>query len=433
MTTKDKFPLEKTKMMEAVVEKSNMVVALKRVIANKGAPGIDGMSVSELSGYLKTNWLRVKEELLKDEYRPKPVLEVDIPKLDGKGVRTLGIPTVLDRLIQQALLQTLTPIFDPGFSNSSYGFRPKRSAHQAVLRAQEIIASGKRWVVDIDIEKFFDRVNHDMLMARVARKVEDKRILRLIRAYLKTGIMIGGIVCPRAEGTPQGGPLSPLLSNIVLDELDKELEKRGHSFVRYADDCNIYVATKRSGERVMESISTFIEKKLKLKVNKDKSAVNRPSKRSFLSYTVTVHHDPKLRIDPLAVDRFKKRIKAIFRRGRGRSFNTVIGELTPLLRGWMNYFKLAACKKLASELDGWIRRKLRCLLWRQWKRTFTRVRNLLRRGLDQERAWRSATNGRGPWRNSGASHMNQAFPKTFFDAIGLFSLSDHMRRLDIMS
>jgi RNA-directed DNA polymerase len=302
-----------------------------------------------------------------------------------------------------------------------------------VLKAREIIASGKRWVVDIDIEKFFDRVNHDMLMAKIARKVEDKRILRLIRAYLKAGIMVGGIVSARAEGTPQGGPLSPLLSNIVLDELDKELEKRGHSFVRYADDCNTYVATKRSGERVMESISVFIEKKLKLRVNKDKSAVDRPWKRSFLSYTVTVHYDPKLRIDPLAVARLKKKIKVICRRGRGRSLKTVIGELVPLLRGWMNYFKLTACRKLSLELDGWIRRKLRCLLWRQWKRTYTRVRNLLRRGLSKERAWNSATNGRGPWWNSGASHMNQAFPKTFFDAMGLFSLSDHMRLLETKS
>ena len=433
VTAKDDFPLEKTLDMETVVEKGNMKAALRRVKENKGAPGVDGTTTDELTDYLKAEWPRIKEELLGDEYRPMSVRAVDIPKAGGKGVRTLGIPTVLDRLIQQALLQVLTPIFDPEFSDNSYGFRPGRSAHQAVRKMREYIASGKRWVVDIDLEKFFDRVNHDILMAKVARKVEDKRILRLIRRYLQAGLMAGGITSVRTQGTPQGGPLSPLLSNIMLDTLDKELEKRGHSFVRYADDCNIYVNTERSGERVMESISAFLEKKLKLKVNKDKSAVDRPWKRSFLSYTVTLHRDPQLRIDPLAVDRLKAKIRVICRRGRGRSLRTVIEELQPLLRGWMSYFKLAACKTLTQELDGWMRRKLRCLLWRHWKRTYARTRNLLSRGLSEERAWRSATNGRGPWWNSGASHMNQAFPKTFFDSMGLISLSDTKRRIDFAS
>lgn len=433
VATKDDFLLKKTLSMERVVEKDNMAAAYRRVRANKGAPGADGMSVGELSGYLKTEWPQIKEKLLRGEYRPSPVLAVEIPKGDGKEVRTLGIPTVLDRLIQQALLQALTPIFDPTFSDSSYGFRPEKSAHQAVLKARQIIASGKRWVVDIDIEKFFDRVNHDMLMHKIARKVEDKRVLKLIRGYLEAGLMAGGIVSARTEGTPQGGPLSPLLSNIMLDDLDKELKKRGHDFVRYADDCNIYVHTKRSGERVMESITAFIGSKLKLKVNKDKSAVDRPSKRSFLFYTVSAHRDPALRIDPLAVVRLKNKVKLTCRRGRGRSLRTVIVELLPILRGWMNYFRLAALKKRTIELDGWIRRKLRCLMWRHWKRSYTRARNLMRLGLSQERALRSATNGRGPWWNAGASHMNEAFPKSFFDAIGLFSLSEYIRRLEVMS
>jgi len=433
VTTKDDFPQTQTQLMEKVVEKDNMALAYKRVRANKGAPGIDKMTVELLANHLKDVWPHVKEELLNGDYRPSPVLAVDIPKADGKGVRTLGIPTVLDRLIQQALLQVLTPIFDPGFSDNSYGFRPGKSAHQAVLKARETVASGKRWVVDIDLEKFFDRVNHDILMSRIARKVNDKRILRLIRRYLQAGIMAGGVVSARSEGTPQGGPLSPLLSNIILDELDKELEKRGHAFVRYADDCNTYVHTKRSGERVMQSISAFLEKKLKLKVNDEKSTVDRPWKRSFLSYTVTTHHDPQLRIDRSAVNRLKNKIRVISRRGRGRSLKTVIQELVPLLRGWINYFRLASAKELTADLDGWIRRKLRCILWRQWKRSLCRARNLMRRGFAEERAWRSATNGRGPWWNSGASHMNEAFPKAFFDYLGLLSLSDQLRRMHIAS
>ncbi|MDI6815965.1 MAG: group II intron reverse transcriptase/maturase [Actinomycetota bacterium] len=374
------------KVMEAVVERENMKAALKRVVANKGAPGVDGMRVEELTSHLKENWESIKEKLLQGSYLPAPVLLVEIPKAGGKGTRALGIPTVLDRLIQQALLQVLTPVFDPTFSPTSYGFRPGRSAHQALEAARSYVAEGKRWVVDIDIENFFDRVNHDILMARVARKVTDKRVLRLIRRYLTAGIMAGGITSPRTEGTPQGGPLSPLLSNVLLDELDKELERRGHAFVRYADDCNVYVRSEAAAERVMASITGFLKKRLKLKVNTQKSAASRPWKRKFLGYSMTWHKIPRLKVAPEAIARLKAKVKTIMRRGKGRSLGWIIDELTPLLRGWANYFRLAEVKGIFEELDGWIRRKLRCVLWRQWKRTYTRVKKLLSRGLSEKRA-----------------------------------------------
>jgi len=420
---------ETPKLMEAVVERGNMTAALRRVEGNKGAAGVDGMTVEELRPYLREHWPRIREELLKGEYRPTPVRTVEIPKPGAKGTRELGIPTVLDRLIQQALHQVLTGIFDPDFSESSYGFRPGRSAHQAVLQARSYVAEGKRWVVDIDLEKFFDRVNHDVLMARVVRKVKDKRVLRLIRRYLQAGAMMGGVVSPRVEGTPQGGPLSPLLSNILLDELDKELERRGHRFVRYADDCNVYVKSRIAGERVLASLTRFLQKRLRLKVNEEKSAVDRPWRRTFLGYSMTWHEVPRLKVAGSSVVRLKGRLRELFRQGRGRKLHRVIADLAPLLRGWMQYFRLAQTKGIFEELDGWLRRRLRCLLWRQWKRSHTRAKNLMRRGLEEERAWRSATNGRGPWWNSGASHMNHAFPKGFFDRLGLVSLSHHRQRL----
>jgi len=415
-------------LMEAAVGRENMVKALKRVESNKGAPGVDDMLVSELRAWLKEHWPRVREELLDDRYIPSPVLKVEIPKPGGKGMRMLGIPTVLDRLIQQALLQVLQPVFEPGFSDHSHGFRPGRSAHGAVLEARSYVAEGRRWVVDLDLEKFFDRVNHDILMSRVARKVGDKRVLRLIRRYLQAGMMDGGLVQPRTEGTPQGGPLSPLLSNILLDDLDKDLERRGHRFCRYADDCNIYVKTQRSGERVMASVGAFLDKRLKLKVNSAKSAVDRPWRRKFLGYSMTSQREPRLKAAPEAVKRFKVKLKALFRRGRGRNLGRFIREdLAPVLRGWINYFRLSCVKGVFEELDQWIRHRLRCVLWRQWKRNFTRARNLMSLGLDEQRAWRSATNGRGPWWNSGASHMNQALPKKYFDALGFVSLHDRIR------
>lgn len=416
-------------LLEAVLEHDNMWSAYRRVVTNGGSPGIDGMTVEVLGPYLKVHWPRIKAELLTGTYRPQPVRTVEIPKPNGKGKRMLGIPTVVDRLIQQALHQVLSPIFEAGFSESSYGFRPGRGAHQAVLAARSYVASGKRWVVDLDLEKFFDTVNHDMLMSRVARKVEDKRVLRLIRRYLQAGLMADGVVSMRVEGTPQGGPLSPLLSNILLDDLDKELERRGHAFCRYADDCNIYVNSRRAGERVMETVTAFLEKRLKLKVNREKSAVARPWLRKFLGYSMTFHKQPRLKVAPESVARLKQKLRKHFRKGRGRNLAKLVRELIPLLRGWMVYFRHAEVKNVLEELDSWIRRKLRCVIWRQAKYAPTRAKMLMRQGLKEEQAWRSAYNGRGPWWNAGASHMNLAFPKAHFDSLGLVSLLTMQRQL----
>jgi RNA-directed DNA polymerase len=416
---------ETEQLMEAVVARENMLRAYEQVVSNKGAAGVDGMTVEQLKPYLQEHWERIKEELLNGKYEPQPVRCVEIPKPQG-GMRQLGIPPVVDRLIQQALHQVLTPIFEPGFSESSYGFRPGRSAHQAMRQARAYVAEGRRWVVDLDLEKFFDRVNHDVLMSRVARKVSDKRVLGLIRRYLQAGMMMGGVVSPRTEGTPQGGPLSPLMSNVLLDELDKELERRGHKFCRYADDSNIYVRSRQAGERVMASITEFLEKRLRLKVNLEKSAVARPWERKFLGYSMTWHKQPRLKVAKTSVERLRAKVRAIFREGRGRSLTQVIEELNKLLRGWMQYFRLAEVKGVFEELDGWIRRKLRCLIWLQWKRNKTRAKELIKRGMEKLRAWKSTGNGRGSWWNAGASHMNEAFPKSFFDRLGLMSLLDQL-------
>lgn len=420
-TRKENSRWKEMGLMEAVVERENMMAAYKRVVGNKGAAGVDGMSVDELKPYLDEHWVRIKGELLEGRYEPQAVAQVEIPKPNG-GMRKLGIPTVVDRLVQQAIHQVLEPVFDRDFSKSSYGFRRGRDAHQAVKQAREYVKEGRRWVVDIDLEKFFDRVNHDILMARVARKVNDKRVLRLIRRYLQAGIMTDGIVTARQEGTPQGSPLSPLLSNIMLDDLDKELERRGHKFCRYADDCNIYVQSRLAGERVMKSITQFLERKLRLRVNATKSVVDRPWKLKFLGYSMTMEKKPRMKLARQSIERFKAKLRALFRQGRGRSVQKLIEELNPILRGWINYFRLAEVKDIFEELDGWIRRRLRNILWRQWKRVYTRVKNLMKRGLEEVRAWQSATNGRGAWWNSGASHMNEAFPKSYFDRIGLISL-----------
>jgi RNA-directed DNA polymerase len=425
---------EARQLLEAVVERENMWLALKQVERNKGAAGVDKITVEQLRAYLREHWLRIKEELLAGSYQPQPVRKVEIPKPGSKGMRMLGIPTVIDRLIQQALHQVLSPLFELSFSESSYGFRPQRSAQQAVLKAREYVREGRRWVVDIDLEKFFDRVNHDVLMSRLARRIKDKRVLRLIRRYLQAGMMANGLATARREGTPQGGPLSPLLSNILLDELDKELERRCHKFCRYADDCNIYVRSRSAGERVMKSLTRFLERRLRLQVNAGKSAVARPWERKFLGYSLTWHREARLKVAASAVQRLKEKLREIFRRGRGRNVGKLIeAELTPLLRGWMNYFRLAEVKGVFDELDSWIRRKLRCLIWRQWKRPIARANGLLRRGLPQPRAWESATNGRGPWWNAGASHMHAAFPKSYFDRCGLLSLLEQRLRFQLAS
>ena len=416
--------------MEEVVRRDNMLAAYRRVMSNKGAAGVDGMGVDELMPMLRERWEAIREALLEGTYEPQPVRGVEIPKAGGKGVRVLGIPTVVDRLIQQALLQVLQPVFEPTFSESSFGLRPGRSAHQALEWAREHLASGHRWVVDMDLEKFFDRVNHDVLMSRLARRIQDKRILVLSRRYLQAGMMQEGLVSQRSEGTPQGGPLSPLLSNVLLDELDKELERRGHRFARYADDCNIYVRSWRAGERVLASIERFLKDRLRLIVNRQKSAVARPWKRPFLGYTFTMHVQPKLKVAGESLKRFKGRLRQILRQGRGRKFGRVLAELRPVLRGWVSYFRKSQVRITFEELDQWIRRKLRAILWRQWKRPRTRAKNLMRRGLAQERAWASAMNGRGPWWNAGASHMNQAVPTRYLSQLGLVSLLQEARRLE---
>lgn len=417
-----------TKLMEQVVERENLRKALKRVKANKGAPGVDGMTVDELLAYLKAHWPRLRRELLEARYVPKPVRAVDIPK-PGGGTRRLGIPTVLDRFIQQAVLQVLTPVFDPTFSESSYGYRPGRSAQDAVSAGRAHVEAGCRWVVDMDIERFFDRVNHDVLMARVARRAKDKRLLKLIRAYLNAGIMVEGVAQGRDEGTPQGGPLSPLLSNILLDELDKELERRGHRFCRYADDSNVYVRSKSAGERVLASLERFLEKRLRLRINRKKSVVDRPWKRSFLGYSMTVNRKPKLTVSRKSVKRAKGDLRQLFRSGRGRSLARVIEEVNRSTRGWAGYYRLAQTMNVFEEMDAWLRRRCRWLLWRQWKRPGSRLKKMVALGLAPGRAKESAGNGRGPWWNAGASHMNASVPVIWLARQGLLSLVQEHRRL----
>jgi len=415
-------------LIDEVLRRENMQTAHARVVSNGGAPGIDGMNVEALGEHCREHWPRIRQELLGGTYEPQPVRRVEIPKPDG-GVRTLGIPTVLDRMIQQALHQVLSPIFDPTFSDASFGFRPGRGTHDAVVRAREHIATGYRWVVDLDLAKFFDTVNHDVLMRLVAKRVKDKPVLRLIGRYLRAGLLEGGVASPRTEGTPQGGPLSPLLSNILLDELDKELERRGHRFVRYADDCNVYVQSKAAGERVMTSLEGFLTKRLRLKVNRDKSAVARPWDRTFLGYSFTVDREPKLKVARRSVQRLKDKLRATFRAARGRRLKDTIATLTPIIRGWTAYYRLSRVVNVFEELDQWLRRKLRAVLWRQWKRNRTRLAELRRRGLTAEQARLGAGNGRGPWWNAGASHMNAAVPRSALHQLGLVSFVEEHRRL----
>jgi group II intron reverse transcriptase/maturase len=413
---------------EAVFSKENMQTALKRVESNKGAAGVDGREVSELCGYLKEHWLEVREALERGTYRPSPVRRVEIPKPDG-GVRELGIPTVLDRLIQQAIAQVLTPMFEEVFSAHSYGFRPGRSAHQAVQQAQAYITEGNEWVVDIDIEKFFDRVNHDMLMARVARVVKDKRVLKLIRAYLNSGVMVNGVVMEREEGTPQGGPLSPLLSNIMLDDLDRELEKRGHKFVRYADDCNIYVKTQRAGERVLEGVKQFLEKKLKLSVNPKKSKVEKATKAKFLGFSFWKRkREIYVRIANRTKERFMEKMRNLTRRTRSGTLEDVLWEVNQYTRGWIAYFRLATTPSVYQELDKWTRRRLRQLLWKRWKRGTTRYRELVRLGVPNERAALGAI-GTSPWRMASSPVVQEALSNAFWRNSGLEGLVPRYNQL----
>ena len=408
-------------LMEEICQRENLKQALRNVRANRGSPGVDGITVDELPGYLTEQWPAIRVQLLEETYRPQPVKRVEIPKPDG-GMRKLGIPTVLDRFIQQAILQVLQPLLDPTFSAHSFGFRPKRSAHQAVAQAQSYMAEGYRWTVDIDLEKFFDRVNHDRLMGRLAKRISDKRLLKLIRGFLNAGVLENGLVSPTEEGTPQGGPLSPLLSNVVLDDLDRELEKRGHRFVRYADDCNIYVRSERAGQRVMEGISRFITHKLKLRVNQEKSAVARPEVRKFLGFSFTGGQELKRRIAPQALVRLKRRIRELTRRTRGCSLEQMIKRLSLYLQGWRAYFGFCETPSVLKNLDSWIRRRLRCFVWSQWKRGSKRFQELRQRGVWRRLAATTAGSSHGPWRISRCQALSYALPCAYFDSLGLIQL-----------
>ncbi len=418
-----KSPAGTQQLMEEVCGRENCLRALRRVKSNKGSPGIDGMKIGELSGYLKQHWLAIREQLLSGTYKPQPVRRVEIAKPDG-GVRKLGIPTVLDRFIQQAVMQVLQGRWDPTFSEHSHGFRPQRSAHQAVAKAQQYIAAGHRWVVDLDLEKFFDRVNHDRLMTAMARRVSDKTMLRLVRAFLESGVMENGLVTPVEEGTPQGGPLSPLLSNLVLDELDRELERRQHRFVRYADDCNIYVASERAGKRVMQSVTRFIQRRLKLKVNEAKSAVARPQERKFLGFSFTHGEKPKRRIAPKALLRCKQRVRELTRRTRGISLETMTKELASYLRGWKGYFGHCQTSSVLHGLDHWIRRRLRSVIWKHWKRGSVRFARLRQRNIGTDLAAQTAGSPHGPWRLANSPALSIALPTAYFDALGIPRLLD---------
>jgi group II intron reverse transcriptase/maturase len=413
---------------ERVFARSNLFAALERVEKKAGAPGSDGLRVDELRSHLKDHWLEIRASLDAETYRPTPVRRVEIPKPDG-GVRLLGIPTVLDRLIQQALAQALTPLFEPRFSAHSYGFRPGKSAHQAVTAAQAYLQEGYDWVVDIDLEKFFDRVNHDMLMARVARVVKDKRVLRLIRRYLESGVMVNGVVLETEEGTPQGGPLSPLLANILLDDLDQELERRGHRFVRYADDCNIYVQTQRAGERVLASIRQFLEQKLKLKVNEKKSAVARAGQRKFLGFSFFRRNGAvRVRVASQALDRMQEKLRHLTRRTRQGKLDDILREINRQVVGWVGYFRLADTPTVFQALDEWLRRRLRQMVWKRWKRGKTRWRELVKLGVPPDKAGLGAV-GTSPWRMAASPVVQMALSNAYFRRQGLVSLAERYQQL----
>jgi RNA-directed DNA polymerase len=428
-TRVDKGSYQKTdQLMELIVSRTNMHRAYQRVLSNRGSGGVDRMSVKELKAHLQSKWSELKQGLLSDNYYPDAIRKVEIPKPNG-GIRTLGIPTVTDRLIQQAVYQVLSPLYESTFSENSYGFRPRRNAQGAVKQSQSYIQGGRRWVVDIDLRKFFDEVHHDRLLSKLRIRIKDRRVIHLIDRYLRSGMMKNGVEQNRIKGTPQGSPLSPLLSNIVLDELDKELESRGLSHVRYADDFQIYVKSERSAQRVKASVTKFIEQRLRLRVNEEKSSIGRPWKRDFLGYSFTVHKQTKLKPSKRSIKRLRKKVKQQLGRGKGRNLTKFIQQdLNPILRGWMNYFKVSQTKGFSEELDSWIRRHLRKIKWRQWKRRWTRFQELMKRGLSESQAVQSAFNQRGPWWNAGASHMNLAFPKQYFDSLGLVSMAQILVR-----
>jgi RNA-directed DNA polymerase len=411
--------------MERVVERGNLLAALRRVKRNGGSPGIDGLTVEELPGYLREHWLRIREDLLAGTYRPQPVKRVEIPK-PGGGVRQLGIPTVLDRFIQQAVLQVLQPTWDPTFSEGSYGFRPGRSAHQAVAQAQRYLGEGYSWVVDLDLEKFFDRVNQDKLMSLVRGRVADRRVLKLIDRYLKAGALTEEGWEATGEGTPQGGPLSPLLANLLLGELDKELERRGHRFVRYADDSNIFVKSARAGQRVLASVTRFLERRLKLRVNAAKSAVDRPWRRTFLGFTFTGHRPNRRRVSAKALKTLKHEVRRFTSRTRGVSLGQVARDLRRYLEGWYGYFGFAEAQSGFKELDSWVRRRLRCYQWKQWGRR--RYRELRRRGVSRDLAWNMVKSAHGPWRVSHSPALALALPGSYFDGLGVPRLHRASRR-----
>ena len=411
-----------SRLLEEVLERNNMLLALKRVISNKGSHGVDGMKIDELREHIKKHWHTIKAKLLEMKYNPSPVRRIEIPKPDG-GVRLLGIPTVQDRLIQQAIAQVLSKIYESSFSNNSFGFRPRRGAKNAIMKSKEYINQGNRWVVDMDLEKFFDKVNHDILMSKLEKKIDDKRLLSLIRKYLKSGILINGIVITSEEGTPQGGPLSPLLANIMLDELDKELEKRGHKFCRYADDNNVYVKSKRAGTRVMKSMTNLIENKLKLKVNKNKSAVDIVSRRKFLGFSFYFSKNgAEIRIHEKSVKRFKEKIKFYTNRNKGISMEFRIAKLNQITRGWINYYGVANARGKLNELDRWIRRRLRTCIWKQWKKISTKYRNLVKLGINNYKAWEYANTRKGYWRTSNSPILSKSLTNKYLESIGFVSL-----------
>ena len=410
-------------LLERILEPNNLNRAYKRVKANKGAPGVDGMTVDVLLPYLKAQGETIRQAVFQGHYMPQPVRRAEIDK-PGGGTRELGIPTVTDRMLQQAMVQQLSPLFEAGFSEHSYGFRPKRDAKQAVRAAQAYISKGYSWVVDIDLACYFDTVNHDKLMALVARKVGDKRVLKLIRAYLTSGVMLGGVVIDAEEGVPQGGPLSPLLSNIMLDELDKELEKRGHRFCRYADDCNIFVKSRRAAERVMQSISAFLEKGLKLVVNREKSAVDRPWRRKFLGFSFYRRKGGVgVRVHAKAIAKFKGELRDILSRSSGTSIEQKLVQLTRKIVGWVNYFAIADMKNIAAALDEWIRRRLRMCIWKEWRKVRTRIKNLLKLGLGKRQAWMYANTRKGYWRVSGSPILHRSLTNDYLTKLGFVSVS----------